>query len=207
MKGGRNSRVSMTSPRILRSESCLGKDPLEGSPQRGASETTHLSQVPGEGRGAEGSKTHRLRSSGAQTPAARPWRRFALTSEPEDQSASAPRRLARKRLANEWRGGPQKLEEQVTMDAVALSNHGSGKPLPDPGGEKGEGQPQGDGLVMPVTSCAGLVAPLKLRVLARPHINSCSLSGRSPMMLLSSSLVVSPSFLTLRKRLEAFPLS
>lgn len=128
MKGGRNSRVSMTSPRILRSESCLGKDPLEGSPQRGASETTHLSQVPGEGRGAEGSRTHRLRSSGAQTPAAWPWRRFALTSEPEDQSASAPRRLARNRLASEWRGGPQKLEEQVTMDAVALSNHGSGKP-------------------------------------------------------------------------------
>lgn len=128
VKGGRNSRVSMTSPRILRSESCLGKGPLEGSPQQGASETTHLSQVPGEGRGARrvaDPPPNVLRGSNPTSSVLAPLCRDVRARGPV---SGRPRRLARSRLVSGWRGGLQKLEEQVTMDAVALSNHGSGKP-------------------------------------------------------------------------------
>lgn len=118
----------MTSPRILRSESCLGKGPLEGSPQRGASETTHLSQVPGEGRGARRVADPLPKVLGGSNPTGSVLAPLCRDVRARGPVSGRPRRLARSRLASGWRGGRQKLEAQVTMDAVALSDHGSGQP-------------------------------------------------------------------------------
>lgn len=107
--------------------------------------------MPDEGWGRGGelnvSQTHHLPPAGLGPQRRGPGPTLPVTSEPTNQSTSAPSR---------------EREKRVAMDAPALSDHSFAGDLLDLGGESGEGQPKQDAAVIPPPLPRHLIRKSKL---------------------------------------------